>query len=332
MENDNKILTEFYELKTKYTLFADLSYRLVQSLLKSYGINVHQLVFRVKDEKSLEGKLKRKGDKYSSIFQITDIVGLRVITYFEDDIDKVSKLIENEFDIDISNSIDKRQLDLDKFGYRSLHYVLGIKKERLQLTEYKAYENFKFEIQIRSILQHSWAEIEHDLGYKGAVEIPNTAKRTFYRVAALLEQADIEFVKLREEILMYENSVSEQIKVTPSTVLLNKASLRSLIENSTIINNFEKKMGLQLSPATEENFDFIIKNSLPKLESLRIQSVEQLESEFKKHEHDLTEYVIITKKAVKGLSNTNSPTSFLKGASIIWLANVLMNKNKKLEV
>ena len=79
----------------------------------------------------------------------------------------------------------------------SMHYVVSIHQNRLKFTEYKSYTNLKIEIQIRSILQHGWAEIEHDLGYKGAKGIPDEFKRDFNRISALLETADNEFDRLR---------------------------------------------------------------------------------------------------------------------------------------
>ncbi|MCQ5042062.1 hypothetical protein NE654_13385, partial [Akkermansia muciniphila] len=73
---------------------------------------------------------------------------------------------ENEFIIDRDISIDKRKsLDPKRFGYRSLHYVVHIDPKYVKAQEYHKYHNLKLEIQISSILQYTWAEIEHDLGY-----------------------------------------------------------------------------------------------------------------------------------------------------------------------
>jgi len=77
-----------------------------------------------------------------------------------------------------------------------LHYVASLISEREKLTEYKRFAGIKVEIQIRSTLQHAWAEIEHDIGYKGENSVPDSLKRNFSRVAALLEVADIELMQL----------------------------------------------------------------------------------------------------------------------------------------
>jgi len=155
-----------------------------------------------------------------------------VITYLDSDVDKVEKLVRKEFEIDEKNSIDKRILQSNEFGYRSLHIVASIDSSRLKLTEYQRYKGLKFEIQIRSILQHAWAEIEHDLGYKGKSSIPESHVRSFNRLSALLESADIEFDRLKKELAEYEKDVTKLIVTTPDTVPINQASIDSLVKSN----------------------------------------------------------------------------------------------------
>lgn len=162
-------------------------------------------------------------------------MGFWIILYFEDDIYEVEKIIRREFDIDEKNSVAKRHIDADKFGYRSLHYVVALNEKWLRLPEYQKFENVKFEIQIRSILQHSWAEIEHDIGYKGEMKSLN-CQTYFYRIAALLEQADIEFVKLKNELKIHELSLSQKINSEIQDILIDKASLKAYILESPTID------------------------------------------------------------------------------------------------
>lgn len=164
---------------------------------------------RVKEEKSLAGKLELKGDKYSSLADITDILGCRIICFFADDVDNIAKSIEEKFDVDWENSVDKRAaIGAETFGYLSLHYICS-------LPFGKGYpDNIcgkKFEIQIRTTLQHTWAVIDHDLGYKSEFGIPRAVKRGFSQVAGLLEVADEKFVHLRDDIFAYGDEVREKI-------------------------------------------------------------------------------------------------------------------------
>ena len=82
------------------------------------GIKIINVNKRVKTLESLSDKLIKKQSKYNDINEITDIVGVRVITLFSDDVDGVARIVESEFDVDIENSIDKRKSESpDKFGY-----------------------------------------------------------------------------------------------------------------------------------------------------------------------------------------------------------------------
>ncbi|MCD1279903.1 (p)ppGpp synthetase [Psychrobacter sp. CCUG 69069] len=295
---------------------------LINSLLKQKGIKVHQIQTRVKDRDSLEKKILAK-QKYKSLDDITDIVGVRIITYFDDEVDQIATLIEEEFVIDQDNSVDKRKIDSDKFGYRSLHYVANLKKDRTNLPEYSSYKEQKFEFQIRTILQHSWAEIEHDLGYKGEFEIPSTAKRTFYRVAALLEQADIEFVKLKSTIADYENSLSQSIKNNPSQIEINKASLTSFMSKNDNVINFENDVFIGEYNLVIEEFNienYVDNRLINQIKNLGIENVEQLENAYLKNEK-------ATREALKLIFKPEG-RSMVRGGSVLVLINYVLSNEK----
>jgi ppGpp synthetase/RelA/SpoT-type nucleotidyltranferase len=173
---------------------------LIQSTVEANGIQVLGVTSRVKSKASVRRKLERT-DREGDIGSLTDILGIRIITYFRDEVDAVARLIEEEFKIDAERSVDKRAaLDPDRFGYLSLHYIAQLNQNRSQLVEYRTYAGVLFEVQIRSILQHAWAEIEHDRGYKSEAEVPRAVRRRFSRLASLLELADDEFLGLRNEL------------------------------------------------------------------------------------------------------------------------------------
>jgi putative GTP pyrophosphokinase len=228
------ILDSYKQNKKTYNAFRERVVNLLTDLLLVQEISIHQIGGRTKTIESLSKKIDEKGDKYIAIEDITDIVGVRIITYMESDVDAVADLIEKEFIKDIENSIDKRKLKADQFGYRSLHIVASLNKSRCDLKEYRRYKGIKCEIQVRSILQHAWAEIEHDLGYKGENTIPEDYRRTFNRLSALLESADIEFDRLKTDLTNYEVGVPELIKSEPELVDVNKASLNSLLKTNSI--------------------------------------------------------------------------------------------------
>jgi|SRR5690554_560268 len=320
----DKIIEDFNNKEPDYNDLAIKAEILLNSLIKKQVVP-HQIQWRVKDQNSLTQKIIKKNYKYSNLEEITDILGFRIITYFEDDIDTIEKIILNELEIDTENSIDKRNIEVDRFGYKSVHYVVSINRERLKLTEYKHLSNLKFEIQVRSILQHSWAEIEHDIGYKGVSEIPLSAKRTFYRVAALLEQADIEFTKLRQEIREVENKINLDLKNNKTSVELDKSSLIAFIKNSTVLSLFEREVETQLDCRCINDINnekFVDSNLIDDFVNLNIKNIVDLENSLVKHRDAIITEQADFFKIIKKHKIMNN-ISFGKGAPILWLRNYL---------
>ena len=176
--------------------------RTLRDSLARNGILVTAVEGRVKQRQSLEGKLALKGDKYAVLTDITDLVGARIVTFYTDDVDRIAAMVEQLFEVDWTNSVDKRKLhQLDSFGYNSLHYIC-------RLPGY----DFRFELQLRTTLQHAWASINHDIGYKTGVEIPREYLRRINRLAGILEMADDEFSRIRSEITDYRRRVQALVQ------------------------------------------------------------------------------------------------------------------------
>ena len=176
------------------------------------GIIVAALEHRIKTKESLAGKLKLKGGKYRDIYDITDLVGLRVITFYIDDVDKVASIVERLFEIDWENSIDKRKAhEIDSVGYLSLHYICRIPESSYKDPEHPELNKIRFEVQMRTILQHAWSNMNHDTGYKSGVEIPSIYMRNMSRLAGMLELVDDEFSRIRREITDYRRNVQNLV-------------------------------------------------------------------------------------------------------------------------
>lgn len=193
------------EYRSQLPVFEKMQAEVMQKLedaLGRSGIIVTAITSRIKTEESLKGKLALKGQKYRSLSDITDILGARIITFYTDDVDRIAAIAEQLFDIDWANTVDKRKIhETDSFGYSSLHYIC-----RLPGYEYR------FELQLRTTLQHAWASINHDIGYKTGVEIPREYLRQINRLAGILEMADDEFSRIRTEITDYRRRVQTLVK------------------------------------------------------------------------------------------------------------------------
>ena len=192
----------------------------LEKVFKKSGLIVAAIESRVKTEESLAGKLELKGSKYASLADITDIVGVRVITFYIDDVDKVASAVERLFKVDWENSVDKRKIhEIDSFGYMSLHYICSMDGFP-----------YRFEIQMRTVLQHAWANMNHDTGYKSGVEIPLEYRRSLSRLSGLLELADEQFSEIRADLADYRRRIQALVASgNLSEVPLDGDSFRSFL-------------------------------------------------------------------------------------------------------
>ena len=194
------ILDEYRERLPQMEQLKEEVLRMLREAVDRNGLVVTAIEARVKTEESLAGKLALKGQKYACLDDITDIIGARIITFYTDDVDRIAAMAEQLFDIDWTNSVDKRKLhQLDSFGYNSLHYICRL-------------NGVNFELQLRTTLQHAWAAINHDTGYKSGVEIPREYMRQMNRLAGMLELADDEFSRIRTEINDYRRHVQQLVQ------------------------------------------------------------------------------------------------------------------------
>ncbi len=230
------ILAEYDDLRSSYDAFRTHLASLLPQLLFADNIQPHKIESRLKSRQSLEKKIGRTEKSYSKLADITDICGIRLITYFAADVDAIATILEREFEIDRANSIDKRQYtDPDRFGYASLHYVISLSTDRAKLTECASWRGYKAEVQVRTIIQHAWAEIEHDLGFKSSTAVPREIRRRFSRLSALLETADDEFAGIKNDLTGYTAKVSAELKTPQPNVAIDGPSIHELIKSDSLV-------------------------------------------------------------------------------------------------
>ena len=259
-QHGKELLQQYRELRPTLDKLSSEAYDLLRHELRKQGIYVTAIEHRVKTEKSLAGKLEQKGYKYKTIDDITDLVGLRIITFYTDEVDKVAVIAKGIFDIDWQESVDKRKLhDLDAFGYNSLHYICRLKTG-----------GPRFELQMRTALQHVWSTIEHDTGYKGDVKIPREYMRQFNRLAGMMELMDDEFSRLRLVLTDYRRHTLALVKSGHlDDVPLSLGSFRKYLE----LKPFDRLNRRIASVNQAEIYPVSVMSYLPVLESFGLETL-----------------------------------------------------------
>ena len=140
--------------------------------------------FLSKAAKKVNGKLKY----LDPLNQIHDQIGVRIITFYLDDVDRVSKIIEDYF-----APIEAKRIIPDsesEFGYEGKHYILFLPEDILDDKVTTEDIPKFFELQIKTLYQHAWSEANHDLGYKSEIELEPEEKRRIAFTAAQSWGAD----------------------------------------------------------------------------------------------------------------------------------------------
>ena len=206
------LLEEYRQQLPLYKRLMEAVKEKLSEMVKDSDLTVSSMEFRIKEEPSLAGKLLRKGSKYSSLKDITDIFGARVIMFYNEDVDRVAAFAESKFEVDWPNSVDKRKMhETNSFGYNSLHYICSIPKKVFYDPEYPELNDIRFEIQMRTALQHVWSAIQHDIGYKSEIETPKEYHRMLSRLAGMMELADDEFSRIRNSISDYRRRMQSLV-------------------------------------------------------------------------------------------------------------------------
>ena len=200
------------------------------------------------------------------------MTGIRVVTFFEHQTHEISNLIEATFDVDRQNSLDRDYiLGCDKVGYRSIHYVCKIGEKRGLLPEYKGLDGLVFEIQVRTVLQHAWAELEHDRSYKFSGELPGNLKRKLNLYAGMLEIVDNAFSEIAMQIDEYSSALREESKDSILAEDINSISLYEYLSKLTIKDIKIEEIGLSSFLIDEVrdfglekigDFDYLLTNNI----------------------------------------------------------------------
>lgn len=212
---------------------------ILDNLIRKLDMDVLSISGRTKGRDDILEKIKRKNYKNPSK-DMTDISGIRVIVYLESDINIVSHIIESAFNVDQDNSLNQdERLLVNQTGYRSVHYVCDLGENRVTLPEFSDLVGLKFEVQVRTVLQHAWAELAHDRNYKFSEKLPPDIERSLYLYAGMLEIADKGFSELSKKIDEYVQNVHCKTAKGDLDYTLDSLSLKEFVVNWAEKNNVE---------------------------------------------------------------------------------------------
>ncbi len=198
----------------------------LSGFLDDSGIPIFAIESRIKSEASVADKMIRK-EYGGDLSKLEDLCGVRVICYYQEDIDKICGVVDAEFSI-VTKEDKRTQLENDQFGYTSCHYVVTLKDTWLEHPLCRGLGGLKVEIQIRTMLMHTWSAISHKLLYKRETDVPPQFLRALNRLSALIELADEQFDAIKNVKYLYKDNLVKGGDDQLALAALNSDSLLAI--------------------------------------------------------------------------------------------------------
>ena len=320
LSSAQEILRDYFKRQDVYEELGPKVEVIIKAALQNAAIQPHSITFRTKGAESLRKKIQDHPErKYENLTDLTDLLGVRIISYYIDEVDAIWEVMKKEFDLDEKNCVDKRETDNpNEFGYASLHLVASLGESRTRLSEYSRFSGMKFEIQIRTILQHAWAEIEHDHVYKTKSTVPPDMRRIFSRISAMLEAADLDFQRVRN--VASERSQQQVVDESP----LDGMTVETFAEDADFLS-LEKELAPYWSKAkSHHKSDEYLRRYIPFLHELGVKTIGSLRRELKRNRNRILSYSVDRSKFI---NNEEYPI----GWSLMQLAQILFAEQGRLD-
>ncbi len=261
---------EYVSLKQNLDRYKNALNEQITNIIEGESIGLgFPIQSRTKEWNSISEKIDSKRFNVKrSVTELQDLVGLRIILLFKKDVIKMCDLIKEKFKI-IKEYDTADKLKENEFGYTSYHFVISIPEEWTTVPSFSGFKDYRAEIQIRTLSQHTWSEASKELQYKQEQNVPKQLLRSINRVSALLETVDLEFERLLKERDEYRTFIKNS---TPLSIEnLNVDSLEKILDEMLPSENKD--------PKYKERYDEIIKE----LEYFGIKTSFDLTSLIKKH-------------------------------------------------
>ncbi len=278
-KDELKLYQEFGE-----SLLVDLSSKVVNN----ERLNVQQISGRLKDPTSLQNKVS-SDSKYKELSDVTDLVGLRIIVTYRNEIPFIISQIKDAFEIDEENTNTNDPKSESEFGYSSYHVIISNAKVESFKSHNLKFKNLKAEVQIRTILQHAWADISHMIDYKAKHRPESNHRRKLFRVAALLELADQEFGDLREEIVKSQKDLIPRDITQYPDIEITPESLQAFVMESDSCNALDQRIANITDSTLHFNDESIIGKNLMQIRKLEISTLKELDEKMRDKSDDIVQ-------------------------------------------
>ena len=279
-EHRRSAVEEYLRVRLRYDDFARAVREILVQAFRAKDITVNFVEARAKELEGFGAKAEAPSEndprapKYPHpLDDITDLAGVRIITFFPRTVESVGACIREEFEVLEHTDLSRTLLREERFGYQSEHYLVRLSSKRTALPEYKPHRCLVAEVQVRTILQHAWAEIEHDIQYKSSITIPNTIRRRIMALAGLLEIADREFQAIQDE----DKELKEKARNSVEEGVLDQVEITADALRSYLYG----RVG-----SDARNTDFSYEYAAQMLSRLGFTTIEQVDACIEGYDHD----------------------------------------------
>jgi ppGpp synthetase/RelA/SpoT-type nucleotidyltranferase len=229
---------------------------MLKDMLADAGIEVVQIEQRAKKVESLVKKIAdKKGAYVDPLTDVTDLAGVRVITYYREDVALVEGLIRGRFEVDEERSVKGSDaVAPDEFRYTGDHLIVRHGAAHDVPPGWADICELWVEVQIRTATEHAWAAVDHKLKYKAERSWPPRLQRRFAQLKALFELADDQFSVLRREYGELERGYTDTMSEGDLEIPIDAVALAAYLaqtEKIAPLMTLAEELGWSIRPDAE---------------------------------------------------------------------------------
>ena len=209
----NSVSPDQNAMREEFEKYAEIRHFIVNDIKE----RIEHILVALNSNPVISGRIKNFTSYYSKYIRllknknedlkITDLMGVRIICPFIEDLNACENLIKENFEL-LQSEI-KGHFTFKEFGYESTHLLIKIPQSVIEEYGYPGTDSL--EIQIRTILQDAWAEVEHELVYKAELNpFDEPMRRKLAAVNASLTLADIIFQEIRSYQRKYTKEMGKR--------------------------------------------------------------------------------------------------------------------------